>query len=95
MRFKTDKILGGLNVNGISKFAKVAKAEPQKMGAIQMTGVYAKGSLDSSVPLSNFSVPQHIVDKYANVNPPKGKPTQLVIADADYIPDKEYADVES
>ena len=75
--------------------AGVEKAEPQKMGAIQMTGVYAKGSLDSSVPLSNFSVPQHIVDKYANVNPPKGKPTQLVIADADYIPDKEYADVES
>lgn len=95
MRFKTDKILGGFNVNSVKNLGKVAKTASNKIGTIQMTGVYAKGTPASSAAHSNFSVPQDIVDKYAGVVPPKGKPTQLVIADADYIPDKEYADIES
>ena len=93
MKFKTDKILGGLNIQGI-KLGKVAKTDTPKMGNIQMTGVYLKGGELSIKPKSSFTVPQEIVDKYENVSTPKGKPTQLVISDKDYIPDKEYADVE-
>lgn len=92
MKFKTDKILGGLNIAGI-KLNKTAKPEA-KMGNIQMTGVYASGGELTIRPKSSFTVPQNIVDKYADVTVPKGKPTQLVISDADYIPDREYADVE-
>lgn len=93
MKFKTDKILGGLNIQG-TKLGKVAKPETAKVGNIKMTGVYASGGELTIKPKSSFVVPQEIADKYADVVPPKGKPTQLVIADADYIPDKEYADVE-
>lgn len=96
MRFKTDKILGGLNIGGI-KLGKIAKTETAKMGAIQMTGVYASGGELTIRPKSSFVVPQGIVDRYADVSfmgAPRGKAPQLVVSDADYIPDTEYADVE-
>lgn len=97
MKDLTTKGLGA--TSGISKLFNISKTGKTvnggKIGAIPMTGGYAKGTPASPAAHSNFSVPQDIVDKYAGVVPPKGKPTQLVIADADYIPDKEYADIES
>lgn len=97
MKDLTTKGLGA--ASGISKLfniGKTAKARNQEsIGNIQMTGVYAKSTYTASVPKSTVNVPQNIVDKYADVVLPNKKPTQLVIADADYIPDKEFADVES
>ncbi len=96
MKDLTTKGLGA--ASGISKLFNIGKTDKTskagKIGTIQMTGVYASGGELTIKPKSSFVVPQEIADKYADVVPPKGKPTQLVIADADYIPDKEYADVE-
>ena len=99
MKDLTTKGLGA--TSGISKLFNIGKpgktVNSGKIGAIQMTGVYASGGELSIKPKSSTNVPQEIVDKYAGVVPagaPKGKAPQLVIADADYIPDKEYADAE-
>lgn len=92
MRFKTDKILGGLNIGGI-KLNKTAKQDASKI-EIDFKRYSANAGELTVRPKSSFVVPQAIADKYADVVPPKGKPTQLVISDADYIPDREYADVE-
>lgn len=96
MKVLTTKGLGG--ASGISKFlniGKTAKSEAEKIVRVQMVGVYASGGELTVRPKSSFTVPQAIADKYAEVVPPTGKPTQLVISDADYIPDQEYADVEN
>lgn len=96
MKFKTDKILGGLNIGGI-RLGKADKAAPAKMGNIPMTGVYANSGELTIKPKSSFVVPSAIADKYEGValmQAPRGKAPQLVISDADYIPDREYADAE-
>ena len=99
MKDLTTKGLGA--TSGISKLFNIGKtgktANAGKIGTIQMTGVYASGGELSIRPKSSFVVPQGIADKYADVafaGAPKGKAPQLVIADADYIPDQEYADAE-
>ena len=96
MKDLTTKGLGA--ASGISKILNIRKSgkaqNADKIGTIQMTGVYAKGSYVQSVKQSNFVVPDEIISKYAGVETPKVKPTKLVIADADYMPDKEYADAE-
>ena len=94
MRFRTDKILGGLNINGI-KNTKAAKSEGSKIGPLNFGYYKASGESLSVGPKSSLTIPQAIVDRYASVEMPKGKPTQLVISDADYIPDQEYADFEN
>ena len=99
MKDLTTKGLGA--ASGISKLFNIGKTDKTskagKIGTIQMTGVYASGGELSIRPKSLTEVPQAIVDKYADVafaGAPKGKAPQLVIADADYIPDQEYADAE-
>jgi len=93
----------GLGVtSGISKLFNISKTGKTvnggKIGAIPMTGgFYANGGELSIRPKSSFVVPQGILDKYEGVvlaGAPKGKAPQLVIADADFIPDPEYADAE-
>ena len=99
MKDLTTKGLGA--TSGISKLFNIGKtgktANAGKIGTIQMTGVYASGGELSIRPKSSTVIPQAIVDKYDDVafaGAPRGKAPQLVIADADYIPDKEYADAE-
>lgn len=99
MKDLTTKGLGA--TSGVSKLFNIGKtdktAKAGKIGTIQMTGVYASGGELSIRPKSSFVVPQGILDKYEGValaDAPKGKAPQLVIADADYIPDQEYADAE-
>jgi len=96
MKDLTTKGLGG--ATGIAKLFNIGKtnktAGAGKIATVQMTGVYASGGELTIRPKSSFVVPQGLVDKYADVVAPKGKPTQLVISDADYIPDREYADAE-
>ena len=96
MKDLTTKGLGGTSrIAGLFNIGKTNKAQgSNKIGAIKMTGVYAGNDSLSVKPKSTFVVPQEIVDKYADVVAPKGKAPQLVIADADYMPDKEYADLE-
>ncbi len=100
MKDLTTKGLGA--TSGISKLFNIGKtgktANAGKIGAIPMTGgFYANGGELSIRPKSSTVIPQAIVDKYDDVafaGAPRGKAPQLVIADADYIPDKEYADAE-
>ncbi len=99
MKDLTTKGLGA--TSGVSKLFNIGKADKTanagKIGTIQMTGVYASGGELSIRPKSSTVIPQTIVDKYDDVafaGAPRGKAPQLVIADADYIPDKEYADAE-
>ena len=96
MKEWTSKILGGFRARNIPRANNVSKNETvsAQKGVIQMTGVYSAGNASVAVPKSNFAVPQDIVDKYAEVSAPKGKPTKLVIADEYYIPDREYAEAE-
>ena len=95
MKDLTTKGLGGVSkIAGFFNIGKTDKTQNGKFGNIQMTGVYTNAGETSVRPKSSLVVTQALIDHYAGVTTPKGKPTQLVISDADYIPDQEYADVE-
>lgn len=89
MKDLTTKGLGG--TSGISRLFNIGKtgktANANKIGTIQMTGVYASGGELLIRPKSSTEVPQEIVDKYADVAfaDPKGcKPLSDEIASQPY-----------
>lgn len=92
MRFLKIGDLGG--VRNIKQNTGVEK----NTAALPKFGVFGFGfsskSSNSAPVAHNSSLPSELVAKFADVHAPKGKPTQLVISDKDYIPDENYVDVE-
>ena len=92
MKFLRIGDLGGISkIGGINK-TNGAKTVQSQNGTVKMTGVYYQGNLGQSVQESKLTVPEDLVNKFADVTPAKYEKgiQNLEIADADYIPDESF-----
>lgn len=90
-------IAGGTNITpnmGVQKNDALSTVKP-KLGMFGF-GFSAKAGTAVQTGFAGYSttVPEALINKFANIDMPKTKPTQLQISDADYMPDKQYADAE-